>query len=68
MINVEFSEYKCMIMKELKFTILYENLRDTNLSLIVPHKDALSLARELLRKKVELVGKCVSERSFSQNV
>lgn len=30
MINVEFSEYKCMIMKELKFIILYENLRDTN--------------------------------------
>lgn len=30
MINVEFSEYECMIMKELKFTILYENLRDTN--------------------------------------
>ena len=30
MINVEFPEYKCMIMKELKFTILYENLRETN--------------------------------------
>lgn len=30
MINVEFSEHEGMIMKELKFTILYENLRDTN--------------------------------------